>query len=186
MRCHTCRRLSFSPICRNCRELYLCPEPKVRTLETGLKVVSFFSYDEIEPFLLTKHTPHGWFVYRVLAKVAFATLERSPGLSAIPVDDAATGGYSHTAVLAKELRKWGYRPLFGALRARNRVSYAGQSRAFRVENPRNFVYNGLHGVRAVLVDDIVTTGLTLQEAHGTLMKMEVEVSEALVLADVDR
>ncbi len=186
MRCHACRRLSLSPICRSCRELYLFPEPKVRTLETGLKVVSFFSYDEVEPFLLTKHTAHGWFVYRVLAREAFATLERSTDTWAIPVDDVAAGGYSHTALLAKALRKRGYRPLFGALRARNRVSYAGQSRAFRLENPRNFAYAGPAGIRAVLVDDIVTTGLTLQEAHGALLKAGVGVAHAFVLADVDR
>ena len=186
MRCHACGRFSFLLICRDCQKNYLSPEPKIRTLDTGLKVLSFYAYDEIEPFLLTKHTPHGWFVYRVLAKEAFATLERSEGLWAIPVDDAAAGGYSHTALLAKALRQRGYRPLYGALRARNRISYAGQSRAFRLENPRNFIYRGPQSVETVLVDDIVTSGLTLQEAHGVLLKSGVKVQGAIVLADVDR
>ncbi|WP_353662005.1 ComF family protein [Hydrogenimonas sp. SS33] len=186
MRCHSCRRFSFSPLCGACRKLYLRPEPSIRTLPSGLNVVSLYAYDEIEPFLLTKHHPHGWFIYRILAKEAFAVLERAEHFHAVAVDDDATGGYSHTALLAKGLAKRGYRSMHGVLRAQNRVSYSGQSREFRLSNPRDFRYSGPGGIDAVLVDDIVTTGLTLQEAQGVLMRHGVNVRGAIVLADVDR
>ena len=187
MRCLSCRRFSATLVCPKCRELYLRPYPRIRRLDTGLEVLSFYAYDEIEPFLLTKHLPHGWFVYRILAREAFSVLEKAQeGLAAIPVDDDASGGYSHTALLARELKRYGYRPRFASLRARNRVSYAGQPLAFRLANPRDFLYEGPQKIRAVLVDDIVTSGLTLQEAQGALLRAGVTVHSAIVLADADR
>ncbi len=187
MRCLSCGRLAFSPLCRECRKLSFAPRPKLRRLACGLDVLSFYSYDEIEPFLLSKHLPHGWFVYNIIAYETFKIMERRDGeIYAVPVDDDSSGGYSHTAVLAKELKKCGYTPLWNVLRARNRVSYAGRPLSFRLENPRRFGYSGPGGIEAVLVDDIVTTGLTLQEAYGVLRRNGVEVSTAFVLADVDR
>ena len=187
MRCHACGRLSLSLICRACQETYLSAEPQIRTLDTGLKVLSFFAYDEIEPFLLTKHTPHGWFVYRLLAKRAFERLDIPMDRHyAMAVDDDAKRGYSHTAIIARTLGPYGYHNLPGALLAKNRVSYAGQPLNFRLQNPRNFSYRGPTGISAVLVDDIVTSGLTLQEAHGVLLRSGVEVEGAIVLADADR
>ncbi|BDY12524.1 ComF family protein [Hydrogenimonas cancrithermarum] len=187
MRCLSCRRLSFSLLCSVCREHYLKPEPRIRKLETGLEVISFYAYDEIEPFLLTKHLPHGWFIYRILAKEAFKALSQTKRTTfAIPVDDDPSGGYSHTAILAKGLKRYGYRPLFGRLHAQNRLSYSGQPLAFRVQNPRDFRYTGPTNIDAVLVDDIITTGLTLKEAHGRLLQHGVDLLGAFVLADVDR
>ncbi len=187
MRCHSCRGFSPSLVCQSCRALYLRPDPRIRRLDTGLKVLSFYGYDEVEPFLLTKHLPHGWHIYRILAQEAFEALEEvSESIYVVPVDDDASGGYSHTALLAKALKRRGYQPLFSSLRAKNRVSYAGKSRTFRLENPRRFEYRGPGGIAAILVDDIVTTGLTLQEAHETLLRANVDVRFAVVLADVDR
>ncbi len=187
MRCHSCRRLSVSPICRACRALYLAPRPKTRRLGSGLVVTSLYSYDEIEPFLLTKHRPEGWWIYRILASEAFGELPPPKrACYVLPVDDDPSGGYSHTAILAKGLKPLGYRPLFGRLMAGNPLSYAGKPLAFRLENPREFRYTGPEGIALVLVDDIVTTGSTLQEAHTLLQRRGVEVMGAFVLADVDR
>ncbi len=187
MRCHICRRFSWRPICQACETLYLTPFPKTRRLETGLEVLSFYAYDEIEPLLLTKHTPHGWFIYRQLARIAFASIETAHCLTyAIAIDDEVSGGYSHTALLARRLRSRGYRVLPGVLRAKNRISYAGKDRAFRIAHPRAFHYTGPSSIDGVLIDDIVTTGLTLQEAHGMLRRQGVDVLGAIVLADAAR
>ena len=186
MRCLSCRRFSLSAVCATCRELYLTPAPKIRKLPDGLDVVSFYAYEAIEPFLLTKHLPHGWFVYRLLARSVCDGVSEGRGLYAVAVDDMPAGGYSHTSIVAKRLEKRGYRPLRGVLRARNRVSYAGESLAFRLAHPRAFEYSGPGGIEAVLVDDIVTTGLTLQEARNTLQNAGVRVVGAIVLADADR
>ena len=187
MRCHLCRKFSFSLICSACRERYLQPQPRIRKLSGGLEVISFYSYDELEPLLLTKHLPHGWAIYRILATEAFKSVAKAAHpVFAIPVDDNASDGYSHTALLARGLQRYGYRPLYNSLRAKNSVSYAGQPLAFRLKNPRDFHYTGAKNVDAVLVDDIVTTGLTLQEAHRVLTRHGVNVLGAFVLADVDR
>ncbi len=187
MRCLSCGRLAFSPLCRECRKLSFAPRPKMRRLGCGLDVVSFYSYDELEPFLLTKHLPHGWIVYNIVAHETFKILDMPDrDIYVLPIDDDSSGGYSHTAVLAKQLQKRGYKPLWNVLRAQNRVSYAGQPLSFRLQNPRRFGYSGQSEIEAVLVDDIVTTGLTLQEAYGELRRNGVEVSTSFVLADVDR
>ncbi len=187
MRCHSCRGFSLSPICSGCRQIYLNPVAKTRVLSCGLEVVSFFGYEDIEPFLLTKHYSRGWFIYRMVAKAAFRDLkECEEDIAVIAIDDEPKGGYSHTALLAREIAMRGYKPLYGKLKAKKRVSYSGKPLSFRLKNPREFNYCGPRGIEAVLVDDIVTTGLTLQEAQQTLLKFEVEVKRAFVLADADR
>ncbi len=74
-------------------------------------------------------------------------------------------------------------PLYGSLRAQNYESYSGKSRAYRQANKRDFVFTCKDEIDAILIDDIVTTGSTLQEAHETLKKQGVNVLFALVLAD---
>ena len=69
--------------------------------------------------------------------------------------------------------------------AKNRVNYSGRSLQYRLENPRDFVYTGKSGVDVILVDDIITTGITLQEAQKVLIKKGVNVLFALTLADVE-
>jgi len=187
MRCHSCRRVSLSLICNECRKLYLQPKLHTRKLDRGLEVISFYSYEDIEPFLLTKHLPHGWFIYRILAKETFKHLAKIDSeVFVIPVDDYLRSGYSHTAILAKELESYGFSPLYNSLHAKNRISYSGKSLSFRKSNPRDFEYRGSEGIDAILVDDIITTGTTILEAHSTLLKHEVNLLYAFVLADVDR
>ncbi|WP_457597303.1 ComF family protein [Hydrogenimonas sp.] len=187
MRCLGCGAWSFRPLCGACRDLFLRPAPKIRRLPGGLEVLSLYAYDELEPLLLTKHLAYGWRLWRQMALESFKALQRlEEPLCAIPVDDHPTGGFSHSAILARALKPYGYRPLYGVLRARNRVDYAGKSLDFRLKNPRCFAYRGPGGIDAVLVDDIVTTGLTLQEAKGVLERAGVRVIGAIVLADVDR
>jgi competence protein ComFC len=65
------------------------------------------------------------------------------------------------------------------------VNYSGKSLQYRLEHPRDFVYTGKSGIDVILVDDIVTTGITLQEAQKVLMEHDVNVLFALTLADVE-
>ena len=66
-----------------------------------------------------------------------------------------------------------------------RSGYAGKSLQFRLDNPRDFDYHGKKDVDVILVDDIITTGITLQEAQKVLTQSGVNVLFALVLADVE-
>ena len=189
MRCLSCQRISWRVICRECHETLF--RPTVSTRRVGsMDVVSLFRYQTIAPFLLSKHTPAGYRIYRYFAREhlrpflqAFAEgLERPAYL--IGIDERPRGGYSHTAVLTHVSSTATLRPLHASLLAGNRVEYAGKSLNFRLQNPRNFHYEGPVGVEAILVDDIVTTGSTLSEAHGVLRRAGVEVLFALTLADV--
>jgi len=69
--------------------------------------------------------------------------------------------------------------------AQNRVHYAGKDLQFRLNHPRHFTYTGKSYIDVILVDDIITTGITLQEAQKVLIQHNVNVLFALTLADVE-
>ena len=186
MRCQLCLRLSWQPLCQKCLNTILTPTPAFRILESGLKVYSFYNYNDIAPLLHTKHTYIGAKIFAQLGKHTFfeffKTFELPRGIYAIPIDDHVRHGYSHSAILAKVTQPY-LTPLYGSLRAQNHTSYSGKSRAFRQANKRDFVVKIREQVDIVLIDDIVTTGSTLEEAYETLKQHGVNVLFALVLAD---
>ena len=94
-------------------------------------------------------------------------------------------GYAHVALLTRAMKTKTSIPQHAALLATNRVNYSGKSLQFRLAHPREFVYTGAEDVHAILVDDIVTTGITLQEAQKVLMQHGVNVLFALTLANVE-
>jgi competence protein ComFC len=65
------------------------------------------------------------------------------------------------------------------------VNYSGKTLQFRLDHPRDFLYTGKSNTDVILVDDIITTGITLQEAQKVLMDHGVNVLFALTLADVE-
>jgi competence protein ComFC len=154
-----------------------------------LEVYSFFKYRNIEDLLLTKHTSQGYIVYRALAKQTFRpfiknfTQEDNREVYIIGVDENVKSGYSHVSLLTRELVYKNAKVLYAKLMATNLVNYAGKDLQFRLENPRNFEYSGVSDIEVILVDDIVTTGTTLQEAKRVLEKNRVKVLFALTLAD---
>jgi competence protein ComFC len=103
----------------------------------------------------------------------------------VGIDEHIKSGYSHVACLTRAMKMKHVIPQHAVLMARNRVNYSGKPLQYRLENPRDFVYTGKRGVNVILVDDIVTTGMTLQEAQKTLISSGVNVLFALTLADVE-
>ncbi|MEZ7933360.1 MAG: phosphoribosyltransferase family protein [Sulfurospirillum sp.] len=186
MRCQLCLGLSWHPLCKHCLKTILAPTPAFRILESGLKVYSFYNYNDIAPLLHTKHTYIGAKIFTQLGKHTFfeflKTFELPRGIYAIPIDDHVRHGYSHSAILAKATQPY-LTPLYGSLRAQNHISYSGKSRAYRKTNKRDFIVNVKKTRDVILLDDIVTTGCTLEEAHDALKKHDVNVLFALVLAD---
>ncbi len=188
MRCHVCHSFSVSVVCAACAARLLTPNTTRRQVGS-LEVVSLFRYAAIEPFLLTKHTPVGHRIYRFLGRrylapfvAAFADHADAP-FALMAIDDTVRYGYAHTALLTRAVRHPDVRVLHGTLRARNRVRYAGKTLQYRLDHPRDFRYTGPHVRDAVIVDDIVTTGLTLQEAQQRLKAAGINVLFALTLAD---
>ncbi len=54
-----------------------------------------------------------------------------------------------------------------------------------MENSRDFLYKCKSGIDVILVDDIITTGITLQEAQKVLISHGDNVLFALTLADAE-
>ena len=188
MRCYSCGRLSFRIVCETCKTTLFVPSTQTRRIGT-LDVISFYSYATLEPLLLTKHKPEGWRIYRELGRMLFRPfmqefVEQDDGeVCVIGVDEDIRSGYSHVAQLTRAMRVPGVNVAHGVLRACNRVNYSGKPLQYRLENPRDFRYTGKENIDAILVDDIVTTGVTLQEAQRTLASHGVDVLFALTLAN---
>ncbi len=187
MRCVLCEGLSLEHICSTCQEIYLTPSLHKRKIFHDIEVISFYNYDEIKELLYTKHTDLGFYIYSLLAKKSFKLFANSfqfPNLVAsIAIDDHVRSGYSHTAILNKELQSQYIKPYFNTLRDKNQVSYAGKSREFRLLHPRNFVFKNFKEKDVILVDDIVTTGLTFTHAINSMNKNNKNVLACLALAD---
>jgi competence protein ComFC len=146
-------------------------------------VVSFYKYDEISELLKYKYEKFGSRVFWEFGKV-LKEFAKSYTQSAylIPIDDRIKKGYSHTAILAKSMQTKNLTPLFSSLHSQNDIRYAGKSLEFRLKNPRDFKYFGPRNIDVILVDDVMTTGLTLKEAKEVLKKYAVNVLFSVVLA----
>ncbi len=188
MRCYSCHKLSRTIICSDCSNELLKPGVHRRKVGT-LDVVSLFGYKSIEPFLLTKHTPVGHRVYKYFGQKFVAPFLEDFAqnifvpVTLVAIDEKVKHGYSHSALLMHYIDHPMVRPDHARLLSRNSVNYAGKSLQYRLDHPRNFIYTGKNNIDVVLVDDIITTGTTLQEAQMVLKKNKVNVLFALTLAD---
>jgi len=155
-----------------------------------LDVISFYKYSNLESLLTTKHTSHGYRIYKALAQMTMTPFieefieHDNEIVYIIGIDEYIKNGYSHVALLTKAMKTKRSLPLHSKLMAQNRVQYAGKDLQFRLNNPRNFSYMGKQNIDAILIDDIITTGITLQEAQKVLLEHGVNVLFALTLADV--
>lgn len=188
MRCMMCERWSiFSHICNTCQDNFLTPNLYKRKILGSIPVYSFFSYSDIEPLLLSKHTDLGHYVYTIMAKRSMQQFAREwsyeKKVVSIGIDDHATSGYAHTAILNRALKSPLITPLYGKLRAAQHHKYAGKSVEERLANPRDFRYVSFGEEEVILVDDIVTTGITLTEAAEVLHAQGKKVILCLTLTD---
>ena len=185
-----CESWSFSHICEACRKEHLKPSLYTRKILGNIPVYSFYKYDEIEPLLLTKHSDLGYYIYKILAKESLSKFAREfeyeGRVAAVGVDDHVRHGYSHTALLVKSLKNRVIKPYYGKLRAQNRDAYSGQSYQYRLLHPRRFVYKPFEEEAVILVDDILTTGLTLTQAAERLHREKKCVICCLTLADAEK
>jgi competence protein ComFC len=185
MRCQLCLNISWHPLCKNCLNTVLTPNPSKRFLENGLVVYSTYKYSDIKNLLHTKHSYHGAKIFTQLTKHALLPLIKTftcKEVYSLPIDDHTRTGYSHSAIIAYELRKQ-IKPLYGKLRAKNHIRYSGQSLHVREKNERDFNLTCKENLNVILIDDIVTSGKTLIEAKATCKQANVNVLCAIVLAD---
>ena len=109
--------------------------------------------------------------------------EEPKPVAIIGIDETIRNGYSHVAAMTRQMKTKLSTPLYASLLSRNSVNYAGKTLQYRLDHPRDFYYRGPSGIDAILVDDIITTGITLQEAQGILKHHNINVLFALTLAD---
>ncbi len=187
MRCLTCQSLSLNIICKDCQENFLESSFYKRELEKDFFVYSFYKFDELKELLNTKYQFYGDRVFSILASLAFKKFSLnfiySDSIYAVAVDDHTRHQFSQTAILTKALQSPYIKPLYNSLQATNKVKYAGKDLKFRKRNKRKFFYSGEQNCQVILVDDLVTTGLTLLEARECLEKNGCEVLFALTLSD---
>ncbi len=188
MRCMSCQCLSFRTFCKNCETSLLAPSVTKRTIGT-LDVYSFYKYSTMENLLLAKHTPQGYRIFKALADITlkpfiqqFSTTDPRE-ISIVGIDEKVKNGYSHVALLTHAMKFKSVNILHSSLLASNDIKYSGQSLQYRITHPRDFVYKGQKDIDVILVDDIITTGGTLQQAQSVLLQSGVEVLFALTLAD---
>ena len=182
-----CESLSLSHICSTCRDTFLTPSIYKRKINHNIEVISFYKYSEIKDLLHTKHTDLGFYIYKILAKLAFSKFAKEFSfnypLVSIGIDDNIKSGYSHTAILNKHLTCRDIKPLFNKLRSANTISYSGKSKEFRMMNPRDFKLTSFKEDSVILIDDIITTGSTLNQAVQVLKSNNKEILFCLTLAD---
>jgi len=189
MRCMLCEKYSLTHICKFCQKTFLTPSIYKRKLSNGIEVISFYKYDDIKNLLFTKHTDLGYYIYNILAKLSFKKFadefHTKEKYVSIAIDDKIDTGYSHTAILNKYLRTYNIKPIFHTIRALNSISYSGKSKIFRKMNPRNYKIYAFKAKNVILVDDIITTGSTLEEAVKIMRTEDKEVLLCLTLCDVN-
>jgi len=190
LRCYSCSKISIAILCEVCVNRLFRTNIGTRTIGT-LDVISFYKYSVLETLLLTKHKPEGYRIYKALAKMTMKPFMEEfiesddRVVYIVGVDEVVKSGYAHVALLTRTMKTKTSIPLHSVLMAQNRVNYSGKDLQFRLANPRNFKYTGKKNIDAILVDDIITTGITLQEAQKVLMQNGVNVLFALTLADVE-
>jgi len=182
-----CESFSLSHICESCQNTFLQPQIFRRKISKNIEVISFYKYDEIKELLHTKHTDLGFYIYKILAKNSMSKFalefEFSHLITSIAIDDNTSSGYSHTAILNNSLKSKYIEPMHSKLRAKNTLSYSGKSKEFRSLNPRNFELKAFKSKDIILIDDIITTGSTLNQAIQILQHNNKEVLFCLTLAD---
>ena len=191
MRCYSCDRFTMHMVCKQCQRDFLTPDISRREVGS-LEVISFFDYYQVENYVQSKYIPAGYRIYKLFGKKYFQPFIKSYAenlsskLYLIAVDESVERGYSNTAMLSHfGAKNSEVKALHNVLKAGNRVQYAGQPLSYRLENPKNFIYKGPRNIDVILIDDVVTTGTTLQQAFLELQRHDVRVHFALTVASAN-
>ena len=187
MRCVCCSSLSLQIVCKDCQSKLLKPSFYKREVSKDFYVYSFYKFDEVKEFINSKYQFYGDRVFKILSTLSLQKFSSNftfpHKIYAIPIDDHTFHQFSQTAILTKSLQSKFIKPIFNTLKATNRVKYAGKDLEFRKKHKRDFVYVGKKDIQVILIDDLVTTGLTILEAKECLEKNGCEVLFALTLSD---
>ncbi|STQ86332.1 ComF family protein [Helicobacter muridarum] len=194
MYCSICNRLSFSIICKLCIDSLWRIESK-RELDNGLRVFSSFAFSELRGLIHTKYNVIGSRIFRRLGEIAikefFISYNDLLGLDRnqvgiVCVRNMRIGLYSHSAILARCFKSFGFRVFHNVLKTGNDIRFMQLNLRQRKSVSRNFLFHAkiLRNISAViLVDDLITTGQTLLEASNVIESNGIKVLCAWTLCD---
>lgn len=186
MKCIKCGRFSFGLICQICKQSLKNPTLSSREI-SGVKIYSFYPYLEIKDLIFSKHKEYGRFVFNTLAKQSFKEFSKNfkfgEKINIIAIDDRIISGYSHTAILAKNLKNKELIPLYNCLQDSSNIRYSGKNLEFRIQNKRKFILKKIPKYPVILVDDVITSGLTFSSAIEICKKNNICVLFGLTLAN---
>lgn len=181
--CYRCRTVSAD--CLTCLDC--------QTVSWLHQVRAVTTYDGLAKDLIWKlKFAHAQSAARDISALMSPLIDRQPQGSflIIPVPTATTRirqrGFDQARLLARELAKYARQPCINALVRQNQAHQVGASRqqrlqqlagAFRVTKPRQ-----VKNAYILLIDDVVTTGATLEAAAAALKSVGARRIEALVFA----
>ncbi len=190
MKCLLCSSWSLTHICSDCQKENLQPSLFKRKIRGNIDVYSFYKYKGIASLLHTKHTDLGFYIYTILAEIAFTRFGEKfsfeENVASLGVDEHVKHGYAHTALLNKALDSEHIHPYFNKISAASSDTYSGKSFQYRLLHPRKFRVKPFKEKYVILVDDIITTGMTLTQAVEALEREGKEVIFCLTLADAEK
>jgi competence protein ComFC len=169
--------------------------PEVSMKKVGnLEVFGFLDYYLAVEFIKSKYVISGYRIYKFFAKKYFNPFLKNyvenldnQEIYLIGINENRKRGYSVVSLLmhhgAKGVKN--LKPLHNALRANSSVKYAGKSLQYRLSHSRKFSYHGPKNIDAILIDDTITTGTTMQEAYRVLKENNVNVHFGLTVAIAD-
>lgn len=187
MKCFKCGSFCIGVFCKNCKRILSEFSLNFRVID-GIRIYYFYPYSEIKELIYSKHKIYGSFVFNALAKLTFKEFAKKFELkkdfiNAIPLDDRIDPFYSHSAILANALRSKNIKPIFNALKARSDFKYFNKTLEQRVNNPRNFILSKKINNPIILVDDVITSGLSMKDAINACKKEQNFVLFGLTLAN---
>lgn len=196
--CALCEReIDFREIlCQDCREKILGTFPimsvdkKFRFLD---KLWAFTKYDEIRDIIIKyKFTPRIR-LSKILSKALYEIYQLSPELKDIfhvtfvpsTKSSKLQRGFDHTAKLAYEFSKISNVELLRPLKAINKkpqVELDGKARISNVIGKYKIAEMKIIPEKIILIDDIVTTGSTIDECAKILKSIGIKEIHGLTLA----
>lgn len=188
MHCFKCHRPSLKFFCKDCERILSDFTLNTRIIGDDFKVFYFYPYSEIKDLFINKHQFYGSFMFDRLAHFSFKkfalNFEFDKKIDAIPLDDRINKcGYSHTAILANKLRSKILSPKFNVILDRSNYKYHGKNLEYRQTHKKEFFILNKPKNPIILVDDIITSGISLSLAKNVCEEAGIFVLFGLVLAN---
>lgn len=181
-RCHLCsRHIASGSTCFSCSSILNQPAPFI--------VHSLFSYqNEIRRLILDYKMKENFNLKRffayLLATSQFLKNAQQAGFIIVPTPSRQTS-FGAMLLIARELKNFYGIPFSSVLKTHARKSQKTLNRKERLENLKNkIIFSGRRIEKALLIDDILTTGATMRECIKVLRKNGSSEIRVLALASV--